>query len=219
MSRTRRLAAVVVVIVALALVAWWAIARHDAPAADSPAATSGVPSTTPARTTSSASASTPSCSPSGTPFVPTSFQIARLKIQAPVMAVDEKSSNGTMAPPKDDPWTVAWLKDFPKPGSRTGAVDITAHTYHAGGALGNVLYDTNPLHAGDIIRLSDAQGHVQCYRYEKEVKFSAADYAASSTVFYDPAAPAQLRLMICWDYDAASGEWDSRVVFQATPVA
>ncbi len=217
MTRVRRVAVMVVALVVIVLVLWWFTARAHAPLpASQPSVASVAPATS--RTPASPSPSATVCHTSGKAFVPSTLWIERLNLSAQVIAVTEKSSNGTMAPPKSQPWQVAWLADFPKPGSAVGAVNLTAHTYHLGGALGNTLYSTNPLRKGDVIGLKDGHGNTQCYQFERLVKITAADYTSSSTAFYDPSAKSQLRIMICWDYDASSGEWDSRVVFYAKPI-
>lgn len=152
-------------------------------------------------------------------FVPTKFTIKRLNIAVSVVPVNQQSSNGTMAPPLDQPWQVAWIDTTNKPGSTSpGVIDLTAHTYHAGGAIGNSLYQTNPLRAGDLIVLSDGSGHSACYRYTHQVKFAAASYDPNSKLFYDAQGKPQVRLMICWDYNWSTTVWQSRVVFYADPV-
>ena len=232
MARTRRLLVLVAVLLVVAAIAVWQAGRHSSAASDpSPA---GVASTSAAaprassataaprgtRTPTSNPTSRAQCAASGGSFVPTKFTIARLKVSVPVVSVDQQSSNGTMAPPVDQPWEVAWIDTTNKPGSSApGVVDLTAHTYHAGGAIGNSLYSTNPLRPGDLIVLSDGSGHSACYRFTKETKFAAASYASTSTVFYDQQRSPQVRLMICWDYNRGTGDWDSRVVFYADPTA
>ncbi|HEX2857434.1 MAG TPA: class F sortase [Propionibacteriaceae bacterium] len=241
MARTRRLLTLLAVLLVVAAVAVWEVGRHPAgrsDAAPAPATAtsaptsiaptadtlpssptsepaSGAPSPAPATASSS---STSQCTASRS-FVPTRFAIPRLKITVPVVPVDEQSSNGTMAPPVDQPWEVAWIDTSNKPASHSpGVINLTAHTYHAGGAIGNSLYLTNPLRSGDLIVLSDGSGHQSCYRYTKQVKFSAASYTSNSTVFYDQQSSPQVRLMICWDYHPDTRYWASRVVFYANPV-
>lgn len=242
MSRTRlsrlvRTAALVLAVIVLAV--WWRVDhRGNKGTTATPAASSTAPSpatapSTSASGSSSASNRTPSaaasrsasaaaalgCETAASPITPTKFSVARLGVNATVVSVDEQSSGGTMAPPKNQPWQVAWIDTSARPGSSSpGAVNLTAHTYHAGGALGNLLYQTNPLKTGDIIKLSDGSGHAVCYRYTKQVKLWAKDYTAHSTVFYDSSSPPELRLMVCWDYNWSAQEWDSRVVFYAEPL-
>ncbi|HET9128043.1 MAG TPA: class F sortase [Propionibacteriaceae bacterium] len=237
MARTRKLLTLLAVLLVVAAVAVWEVGRHAAgrtDAAPAPATAASAPVSTadtlpssptsqpasgdPSPTPAAASSSTSQCTASRS-FVPTRFAIPRLKIVVPVVPVDEQSSNGTMAPPVDQPWEVAWIDTSNKPASRSpGVINLTAHTYHAGGAIGNSLYLTNPLRSGDLIVLSDGSGHESCYRYTKQVKFSASSYTSTSTVFYDQQSSPQVRLMICWDYHPDTRYWASRVVFYANPV-
>lgn len=236
MARTRRLLTLLAVLLVVAAVVVWEIGRHSAGRTDAgPAPATATSSTPTADTLPSSPTSEPaSGAPSPTPatvrasvsqcaasqsFVPTRFAIPRLKITVPVVSVDEQSSKGTMAPPVDQPWEVAWIDTTNKPGSRApGVINLTAHTYHAGGAIGNSLYSTDPVRTGDLIVLSDGSGHTSCYRYTKRVKFAAASYTSDSTMFYDQQSKPQVRLMICWDYHPDTRDWASRVVFYADPV-
>lgn len=219
-----RAAAVACLLVALVLGGlWWHAhqrARVTGPAgagvpAASPTATGSHPTPTSATVPR---ATSPGCTTTTTPLVPTRLGVDRLHLDIPVLSVDAASSHGTMAPPTDQPWEAAWIDTTARPGSSVGAVNLSAHTYQRGGALGNLLYHDNPLRLGDVLRLSDAGGHRVCYRYTGSTTFRAADYDASSTLYYDPAASPELRLMVCWDKDAR-GVWESRVVFHATPLA
>ena len=232
MTGIRRLLGLLAVILVVAAAVVWQVGRQQpsssvtvvAPPAStsapvrppSPSGT-GIPRPTTA-TAGGRSASPGPCATAGA-FVPTRFSVARLDVAVPVVPVDEQSSKGTMAPPIDRPWEVAWIDTTNKPGSRSpGVINLTAHTYHAGGAIGNSLYRTDPLRPGDLIVLSDGAGRSACYRYTRQVKFAASTYSSNSTVFYDQQSAPQLRLMICWDYNRGTKDWDSRVVFYADQV-
>lgn len=197
-------------------------ASSATPASSSDSGKTANPSATPSLSTPAADralAASLGCQTTPKPFVPTKLSISRINLDAAVISVTAKSSNGTMAPPLNQPWQVAWLAETAKPGASVGVVNFTAHTYHAGDAIGNALYSTNPLRTGDIIKVSDDHGDAACYRFTKVVKFSAAAYQASSTAFYDAGGTPELRLMACWDYRSASSDWASRLVFHADPLA
>ncbi len=238
MSTRRRLLALVAALLIVATAVVWRLSHQNQTAADPSVASSssGAPilsqsagpelpasSARPAKAKTAPSSgkstgTSAQCSTSVS-FVPTKFTIMRLNISVNVVPVNEQSSAGTMAPPVDQPWEVAWIDTTNKPGSTSpGVIDLTAHTYHAGGAIGNSLYQTNPLKTGDLIVLSDGSGHSACYRYTHLVKFAAASYDPNSNVFYDPQGKPEVRLMICWDYNWSTTVWQSRVVFYASPV-
>lgn len=165
--------------------------------------------------------SVPGCMPAtSNPIVPTSMTIEGMDgVKSKVLALGLDSSGAAAAPPKDEPTTVAWYKLGPKPGSAKGHVVLSIHTYHNGGALGNDLYDSKKgLKKGDIIRLSDAQGRTVCYRYDHLAKISVADYKPGSTVLYNDNGSPQTVICICWDYVKATKDWDSRILFYATPI-
>ena len=160
------------------------------------------------------------CMKNPKPIVPVKYSIDGMKVSAKVLSrgVDETGAAG--APPKNDPSSMAWFNQGPKIGSDKGNAVLTAHTYHKGGALGNRLYDkNNGIKKGDIIRLTDKAGQTVCYRYDHDTKVMVKDYNPNSNILYDNNGPAQAAIVICWDYVKKTGEFDSRVIFYAYPVA
>ena len=154
------------------------------------------------------------------PIVPVKYSIDGMELSAKVLSrgVDETGAAG--APPKNDPSSMAWFNKGPKIGSSEGRAVLTAHTFHKGGAIGNHLYDKNSgIKKGDIIRLTDKLGQTVCYRYDHDTKVMVKDYNPNSNVLYDNNGPAQAAIVICWDYAKKTGEFDSRIIFYAYPVA
>lgn len=208
-----------------------------------PTGTSGVaaPSATPAVTTAAAptestpAAETPSSEPSATPAgetctnfkgnmeSPTKFVVERMGVESPMMVVGKDASGNPGAPPPNAPYTTAWFNGSPAAGSDKGNVILTIHTYSKGQALGNDLYGAKGLNEptggsglkeGDVIKISDAQGNQVCYRYSGNTKIWVNTYDPKSTVFHNPDGPAQLAIMVCWDY-VRPDVWDSRILFYA----
>lgn len=197
----------------------------------SPSSTApGTPSRTPStghsptiRSTPAASA-TPGlpagCTASPSPMVPTRIEVGSRGVDSPVLSLGMADDGSIATPPFDQPRSVGWFNQGPRPGSSQGKVVLTAHTFHAGGALGNQLVDADQgLHPGDVIRLRDANGQVQCYRYAAAQKIMVKDYDPSSTAIYDTTGRPMLAIVVCWDWEPSTRFWASRIVFYATPMA
>lgn len=147
---------------------------------------------------------------------PTTFAVPARGLSQPVVGVGLDNEGNVGAPP--DKFSVAWWTAGPKVGSDRGHVILTVHTWTGDVALGNILENpSNGLHPGDVIRLSDGSKTV-CYRYTDTKKIKVADYDRSSTVWINPDGDPKLTIMICADYNARTGEWDSRHVFYADPI-
>lgn len=143
-----------------------------------------------------------------------------MRVSSPVRSLGLDADNAAAAPPKDEPRTVAWYNRGPRPGSDKGKVVLSIHTYHKGGALGNELRDPGAgLRKGDLIRLSDSSGDQACYRYDHVAKVMVKDYDPSSDIIYDNTGKPMVVIVICWDYNRSDKQWDSRLLFYATPVA
>ncbi|MGL5406090.1 MAG: class F sortase [Propionibacteriaceae bacterium] len=154
-----------------------------------------------------------SCAKPGTEIIPTRFSIPQRGISEPVITVGREADGAVGSPPKDQRFTVAFWDESPKPGSTKGHVITTVHTWNGDIALGNVLADKEKgLQSGDIIQLSDGKTTV-CYRYTDKQKISVATYDSSSNIWLNPEGPAKLTIMICWDYNSAIQDWDSRYIF------
>lgn len=185
-----------------------------APASSASATPTPTPSPTPSRAAVPAG-----CMAKQQPITPSTMKIDRMKVSSPVLSLGLDADNAAAAPPKDEPTTTAWYNRGPRPGSAKGKVVLTIHTYHKGGALGNELRQPGSgLAKGDLIRMTDSSGRQACYRYDHNVKVMVKDYDPDSDIIYDDHGRPMLAIVICWDYDASRNDWDSRIVFYATPV-
>ena len=154
-------------------------------------------------------------------FVPTSFTMEGFDVEYPIMSLNVDENGNIAAPPKDLSHTASWWNAGPKPGSDAGKVVISVHTYRNGGALGNEMYsdDDGPaLQPGDIIRLTSKKGKVQCYEFTGATKVWVKDYDPDSDDMVDFHGDPQLLIIICWDFNKETEDWDSRIFFHATPV-
>ncbi|MFT3887253.1 MAG: class F sortase [Arachnia sp.] len=222
-QRTLLLTIAALLVAALLVTAGWAFFgnRPEAPTAASTPSSSSPVSTTPAPSPSStpSPSTTPSCTTADGEFVPTSFSIEGFGDDYPVVALNLDEHGNIAAPPKNESHAASWWSGGPKPGSAAGKAVLSVHTYRSGGALGNEMYsDDGPsIKPGDIIRLT-ADGKVQCYEFTDATKMWVKDYDPSSDAMVDFDGDPQLLIIICWDFDPATENWDSRIFFHATPV-
>lgn len=208
---------VALVLVAVAATIVWRQAGDLPQAASSSPARSAPSSPSPAAPTRAAVPA--GCMARQQPITPAAMKIDRMKVSSPVMSLGLDADNAAAAPPKDEPRAVAWYNRGPRPGSATGKVVLSIHTYHDGGALGNELRQPGSgLTRGDLIRMTDASGRQACYRYDHNIKVMVKDYDPDSDIIYDDHGRPMLAIVICWDYDSSRNDWDSRIVFYATPV-
>ena len=161
-------------------------------------------------TTSTSSAS--SCTSTSGEFVPTRLIYPRLGIDIPIMAQPLDGKDDLPDPPFgvkgiDAAHSGSWWNGGVKPGADKGSVYIGVHTYHAGGAVGNIL--GRGARAGDSFELRDAAGHRACF----VVRGQMVPYPASKK-----AQPESYRLSgqpgaafnFCWDEPANWGKWLQR---------
>lgn len=150
---------------------------------------------------------------------PTSIAFESLDIDTHVLSLGyDPVTTAAIAPPDEDAYGVAWLDEGPAPGSDEGNVVLSAHTYHRGTALGNVLYDEdNGLQPGDIIKLSDEDGNTVCYRFRESLKVWVDEYNAnpSSDVLYNFDGRPQLAIVVCWNWSWEQQASLSRIIFYA----
>lgn len=162
------------------------------------------------------------CSAASSAFTPTAFTIDRVGAHERVLAMGLQ--NGIVpAPPMNDRRSAAWWKDGPAPGDGQGKVVLTIHTYRPSlaPALGNELYagGKSALQPGDIIKLHGKNGEVQCYEFTEAPRIFIDEYDENSTVMLDDSGPESLVIVICWDFDKKTTDWDSRVMFQFKAVS
>lgn len=150
---------------------------------------------------------------------PTRFQIPSRGVDAPMLSLGLDSTGAPATPPKNQPNTVGWYDEGPKVSADKGKAVLTAHTYRNGGALGNLLYEPKTgLKPGDIIKISDATGNVQCFEYKNSIKVWVDDYDPNSDILYDWVGKPEVAIVVCWDFDAATEDWGSRIIFYADPL-
>lgn len=194
--------------------------------APEPSATAGPATSTPASpssTSPSPSAADPRlagcAAPAAEGFVPTRFQMTNPPADEEVLSLGLDDQGQIAAPPKNLPRTASWWNQGPRPGSDAGKVVMSIHTYRNGGALGNEMFDGEPtMKPGDLITLTDAQGNKACYEFVEARKISVEDYDPDSDVMVDFDGPPLLTIIICWDFNKETEDWDSRVFFYAKPV-
>lgn len=191
----------------------------ETPSASASAAASAPPSPNPAEPVAAPDTCT---NFTGRMDNPTKFEVERMGVDSPMMVVGKDSDGNPGAPPPNEPYTTAWYNGSPEPGTTRGNVILTIHTYSKGQALGNDLYGKNGLRdgtgglkEGDLIKISDDEGHQVCYRYTGNTKVWVKTYDPASGVFHNPDGPPQLAIMICWDYVPSTNDWDSRIIFYA----
>lgn len=183
-----------------------------------PSTAAPAPSTT-AATTSSAAAG--GCSTTTGSFVPNRFTIDALNADEPVVALGQDAEGNIAAPPLDEPRMASWWNEGPRPGSDAGKAVLSIHTYRNGKALGNEMWagEQSELKPGDLIKLYGPNGEVQCYEFTETKKVFVKDYDPNSDVMVDFEGDPMLAIIICWDFDAKTENWDSRIFFYGKPVA
>lgn len=233
-----RIVVVVAIAVALLLfvgaVVWWPRDSHTAEPTPSPTPSISV-STSPTPSPSPSPSPTPSPSPSPSPtlsktrpgseqcanpveaFKPSAFTIER--VGAHEQVIPKATKGGQIpAPPLNDRRSAAWWSGGPKPGSDHGKIVLTIHTYRPGlsPALGNELFQSgqSALQPGDILKVHGSNGEIVCYEFTDASRVMVRDYDPDSTLMLDPSGPSSAVIVICWDFNKSSKDWDSRVFFQ-----
>jgi conserved hypothetical protein len=223
--------AVVAILLAVALTLVWVLQpKNDNPsqAASVPAASSsaggnadGTAATSP--DASAAPASPGACSPTdGDGFIPVKYSLESPEaIEANVLSLGRDSEGNVKAPPKDEPTTASWWNEGPAAGSNAGQVVLSIHTYQSGEAVGNKLYKdgTSQLKTGDVLKLYSQDGRVACYEYTGDQKITEAEFDPASEVLERKAGDPELAIVICWDHNSSTNNWDSRIFFKFKPVA
>ncbi len=215
-------AIVALLAVGLILAGAWVLFGQSSPPPASPAPSPSPTSVSPSPAPSPSPVPTEAtCTTATKEFVPTSFTMEGFDDEFPIVSLNLDAQGNIAAPPKDQSHTASWWNAGPKPGSDAGKAVLSVHTYRNGGALGNEMYtDDGPtLQPGDIIRLTSAKGKVQCYEFTDATKVWVKDYDPQSDVMVDFHGEPQLLIIICWDFNKSTEEWDSRIFFHGKPVA
>ncbi len=211
---------------------WWPRDSHTAEPTLSPNPSVSV-STSPTPSPPPSASPTPSPSASPTPstprpgseqcanptkaFTPSSFTIDR--VGAHERVIPKPTQGGEIpAPPTNDRRSAAWWNGGPKPGSDHGKIVLTIHTYRPNlrPALGNELFRSgqSALQPGDILKVHGSNGEIVCYEFTKAKRVMVRDYDPNSTLMLDPKGPSSAVIVICWDFNTSTKDWDSRVFFQ-----
>lgn len=155
-------------------------------------------------------------------FVPHRFTIEALGADEKVIALNLDKDGNIAAPPFDQPRTASWWSGGPMPGDDRGKAVMSIHTYNPSlpPALGNEMYEggESQLNPGDLIKLYGNDGQVQCYEYTGITKIWVDEYDPDSDVMVDFEGDPELAIVICWDFDNATRDWDSRILFYADPI-
>lgn len=229
-------AAVVVALIATVAYIVWPRGEHTALPSTSPTPTVPASPTPSASELPSPSPSpSPAVSPSPSPtesrkpapdgrcqretdsFVPTSFEIERVGAKERVIAMNADGGQ-IPAPPLNDRRSAGWWAGGPKPGAGKGKVVLTIHTYRPSlrPALGNELYDggRSALRPGDLLKLHGRNGQTLCYEFTEAPRIFVKDYDPDSSLMLDSQGRPSAVIVICWDYNKRTKDWDSRVFFQ-----
>lgn len=186
--------------------------------ADTPQASTPAPAT-PSAASPSESKGNSCTTTTGQMHKPKQLKIDRLGVTSPVITVGKDESGNPGSPPKSERNMTAWYDRSPEVGSDKGNTILTIHTYspkNGANALGNKLYSKDGLKEGDIIRIIGDDGQQACYKYTGNRKVFVKDYDPKSGIFHNLEGPPQLAIMICWDYNSSTNDWDSRVIFYAS---
>nr|WP_076389675.1 class F sortase [Vaginimicrobium propionicum] len=144
---------------------------------------------------------------------PVKFEIAGTDRSLPIVSLGLDADGAAQAPPTDQPYTIAWFNEGPRPGSDQGKVTLSSHTYRFGGAFGNDLLN-GELKGGEIIKISDADGNLACYKYVSSTHIMEADYDENSDILYAETGDPQIALIVCTD-PTSTGEWLGRMIYYA----
>lgn len=170
-----------------------------------------------------AASATPSDAPSGRAtcsthdgtFTPTRVDLAELGSHGVVPV--GRSANGQMGSP---PLTTAgkslvgWDTGGARPGADRGTVALDAHTWPDGSALGNQMLRATGV--GDVLVLSGG-GEQLCYRVTKRKVYEPS--RAPVNKIFSRTAPAKLVFIVCSGTRLGPGNWTTRTVWYAKPIA
>ena len=146
------------------------------------------------------------------PFVPTTFAIPSKDISMQVLSLGLDGNGAAAAPPDNEHRILSWFNLGPEPGSSQGQVLLTGHTFKNSMAIGNEL-NAGLLSPGDVVVLSDDDGHSACYQFTHDLKFWLADYDPQSNLIYDNYGDPRMAIIVCADWAWNSPNSDSRIMY------
>ncbi len=194
-------------------------------AATPPPASNGTPaSSTPGPTATSAS---PSASPTATQAAPapekspelpvleaskpTSLVIPTVGVQSELVHLGQRP-DGSLEVPTEGPGSPAsWYTESPTPGERGPSV-MLGHVNATGGGPG-VFARLRDLKPGDEIKVPREDGSTAVFIVEKGEQYEKATFPTLEVYGNTPGA--ELRLITCDGYQAATGTWDYNYVVYA----
>jgi hypothetical protein len=104
-----------------------------------------------------------------------------------------------------------------KPGSASGLVVMTAHSWPDGTALGNWLM--THLAVGDVLVLDGDHGQRQCYRIAGKQIYPRESVPWTQTYGpHPPGTPPRLTITICYWPRLGPENWLNREVWTAVPI-
>ena len=203
----------IVVVLVVALLAWW-LARDEDPPAGAPAPVPTLtPTPTPTPTPTATEEPGPCAGQARVGFVPTRLTVPGVVRKAAVIGVPRDAQGVVGVLPHADNQNFAWDLGGVEPGSREGHVLLNTHTWPDGSAMGNRLLDG--LQVGDQLRLAGEGDAVACYRVAKRVEVPAEDgypgWAAQD-------GPPQVVIVVCSGVRRGPGDWSHRTLWFADPV-
>jgi hypothetical protein len=161
----------------------------------------------------------PLCRSTRGPFTPTVVSAPGVIASTPALALPRDPMNVPGVPPRTNVGKrlFGWDAGGARPGASEGNVNLDAHTWPDGTALGNTLL--RRLRAGGVLALKGAGGHVQCYRVvdELEVPIDAVPRKVLDRV-YATSGPARLTIIVCSGTRLGPGKWTHRTLWYADAV-
>ena len=153
------------------------------------------------------------------PFTPTVVSVQGVVAATPALALHRDPTNTPGVPPLTaaGKHVFGWDAGGSRPGAGQGNVNLDAHTWPDGTALGNTLL--RGLRPGGLIALNGAGEHVQCYRVadELEVPIDAVPRRVLDRV-YATSGPARLTIIVCSGTRLGPGKWTHRTLWYADAV-
>jgi hypothetical protein len=204
----------VVVLLAVAGLAWYA--TRDVAGSKQPSASS--PSALPTRAAEPTPTPAPSAAPCSRakPFTPQTLTVRGVTDSRPVVSIPRDPNGVPGVPPLSDAGKREFAFDPDQdvwPGDRRGNVLLNAHTWPDGSGLGNQLLAG--AHRGTRIVVAGG-GHRLCYRVTRRIEVDATK--PQPAYFVKDGRP-QLAIVVCSGERLGPGEWTKRTIWYASPGA